>query len=369
VRHFSVGGLLSYVSILQPLRGQAASANVAAGCCPPVENSFDTIGFRQPELARNSGTRYSTEVRRGQYDYPGSGLCLEVSRMTAISDHSTRQPIAVLALVGLLFAACTGCQSGPQVADSLVVNDRPAWQQFASFRPKNSQLRQQWDEWGSQQLEDGDVIFVLGSSRILLGLLNFAKFSTEIAASPFSHVGIISIEDGKPYVYDTVSGGPRRKELGWFLARSSIQRVAFRRPRPEHIQHIPQVIQFCQQVYEDRVPYDERLVWGNDKYYCSEFVDLAFREQGIPLCDLTPINELPHFDALPSAVAMLIESTTPLSPEQEVLFPGNDTYGIWSSSELTVLLPPQPSTHVPRTTVRPVAMVAGDAMIDPANAD
>ncbi len=268
--------------------------------------------------------------------------------MTVTNDQCGRWRIAVALLIGILPAALPGCQGIPPVPDRLTVNEDAAWQQFASFLPQNNQLRQQWDEWGSEQLRDGDVIFILGSSRVIFGLLNFARFSTEIAASPFSHVGIISIENGKPFVYDTVSGGPRRKELGWYLSRSSIQRVAFRRPRPELAQHIPKVIEFCQQAYEDDVPYDEGLVWGNDKYYCSEFVDLAFREQGVALCDLTPINELPNFDALPASVAMLIQSTTSLSPEQEVLFPGNDSYGIWSSSELVPLLPPQPSSTVPR---------------------
>ena len=276
--------------------------------------------------------------------------------MSAIPDQHFGRRTAVAVSIGMLCVASIGCQS---IFEGQASTVQTGWKQFGQLHASESPLHQQWDDWGSQQLKSGDVIFILGNSRVLMGLINFSTFSTEIAASPFSHVGIISIEDGKPFVYDTVSGGPRRKELGWYISRNTIQRVAFRRPRPEHTQHIPQVIEFCQQVYRDRVPYDEGLVWGNDKYYCSEFVDMAFREQDIPLCDLTVISELPNFDALPAALTMLIELTTPLSPEQAVLFPGNDSYGIWSSQELTVLLPPQSPTLVPYITTTTAAVASG----------
>jgi hypothetical protein len=281
--------------------------------------------------------------------------------MSAILDQQFIRRAVVAVSIGMLCVASMGCQSTQSISDGQASTGHTGWKQFGQLNSSKSRLHQQWDDWGSQQLKSGDVIFILGNSRVFMGLLNFSTFSTEIAASPFSHVGIISIEDGQPYVYDTVSGGPRRKELGWYVSRNTIQCVAFRRPRPEHTHHIPQVIEFCQQVYKDRVPYDEGLVWGNDKYYCSEFVDMAFREQDIPLCDLTAINELPNFDALPAALAMLIESTTPISPEQEVLFPGNDSYGIWSSQELTQLLPPQSPTEVPRIAAASVTLSSGDS--------
>ena len=208
-------------------------------------------------------------------------------------------------------------------------------------------LAGQWDDWGRRNLQDGDVVFILGTSRVFLGLVNFSKFSSEIADSRFSHVGIIAIEDGQPYVYDTVSGGPRRKPLGWFLARSQIRRVAFRRPREDLESRLPHVLHFCRQVYSEHVPYDEQFLLNDDRLYCSEFVEEAFRQQDISLCDAVRIDSLPNFDAFPAAMSAMIETTTSISREQAVIFPGNESYGIWSSPMLTLLLPEQSPNQVP----------------------
>lgn len=216
------------------------------------------------------------------------------------------------------------------------------------LQPAGSQdLARQWDDWGLRNLQDGDVIFILGTSRVFLGLVNFSKFSSEIADSRFSHVGIIAIEDGQPWVYDTVSGGPRRKQLGWFLARSQIKRVAFRRPREDVVSRLPDVLDFCRQVYNSHVPYDERFLLNDDRLYCSEFVEEAFRQQDVSLCDAVRIDSLPNFQAFPAAMATMIETTTSISRQQAVIFPGNESYGIWSSPMLTLLLPEQSPDRVP----------------------
>ena len=218
------------------------------------------------------------------------------------------------------------------------------------FERPDSTLSRQWNEWGIRHLRDGDVIFILGQSRLVMGLINFSEFSSDIAASRFSHVGIVSIEDQQPYVYDIVSHGPRRKELGWYLDRDQIRRVAFRRPRPDLADHIPSVIRFCQQVYHNKVPFDRRFRLGDDTYYCSEFIDTAWRRQNVPLCAPVPINQLPNFTEFPKTTVTLIEAMTSISAEQEVILPGNDSFGIWSSPALTLLLPERSPEHVPIST-------------------
>ena len=214
---------------------------------------------------------------------------------------------------------------------------------------RESRLSQQWNEWGSQHLQSGDVIFILGQSRLIMGLINFSEFSSEIAASRFSHVGIVSIEEDKPYVYDIVSGGPRRKELGWYLTRDKIQRVAIRRPRTALSRQIPSVIRFCHQVYHGAVPFDRRFRLDDDRYYCAEFVDMAWRRQGVPLCDPVRINTLPNFGSFPTATIVLVEALTSISRDQAVFLPGNESFGIWSSPALTLLLPEQSPEQVPRS--------------------
>jgi len=257
----------------------------------------------------------------------------------------------------LTTAAC-GCHHASPLRGSAGVSSSTAPARVTTWATRHSTLKQNWNEWGSENLQDGDLIFILGTSRLFMGLFDFAKFSIEIADSPFSHVGLIAIEDGRPWVYDTVTGGPRRKELGWYLSRSSIQRVAFRRPVLEHKPKLPDVIAFCRDVYADRVPYDNGLVHGNDKYYCSELIDEAFRQQGIVLAEAIPITELPNFAAFPAAVATIAEAATPISRHQSVLFPGNESYGLWSSSELELLLAPQSPQTIPQDLAsRDVAVI------------
>ncbi len=246
----------------------------------------------------------------------------------------------------------TGCHSWPARTSRFLSNDAFGQTVSQLFDRRESRLSQQWNEWGSQYLQSGDIIFILGQSRLVMGLINFSEFSSEIAASRFSHVGIVSIEEGKPYVYDIVFGGPRRKKLGWYLTRDKIQRVAIRRPRTELARQVPSVIQFCRQVYNGGVPFDGQFRLGDDRYYCAEFVEMAWRCQGVPLSEPIRINKLPNFASFPKSTIMLVEAMTSISQDQAVFMPGNESYGIWSSPELTLLLPERSPQQVPRSPGR-----------------
>ena len=272
--------------------------------------------------------------------------------MLAIGIRNTVHHVALNASIAILLLAGSGCSSLPDKRPRFLSTHSPAPASAppVAVRRSERQLSQDWNNWGSENLKNGDVIFIYGQSHLLMGLINFTEFSSNIADSRFSHVGIISIEDGKPYVYDTVSGGPRRKELGWYLARDKIKRVAFRRPRAELAHDTRDVIEFCQQVYQDRVPFDERFHMDDDKYSCAEFVELAYRQQGIPLCPPIPIDELPNFAEVPKTTVMMVEAMTSISRKQPILLPGNESFGIWSSPALQLLLPEQSPQQGPRQT-------------------
>ena len=210
-----------------------------------------------------------------------------------------------------------------------------------------SPLSQHWNEWGSKNLQDGDLVFTMGESRVVMGLIDFSAFSSDIAASRFSHVGIVAIEDGQPYVYDTVSGGPRRKELGWYLARGKVRRVAIKRPHHHVAHHGPLAVNFCRWVHEEQIPFDEQFKLDDDRYYCAELVDLAYRRSGLPLCSPVAIHSLPNFDEFSPSTVWLVETFTSISPDQTVILPGNETHGIWSSSAFHVLLHEQSPINGP----------------------
>lgn len=138
--------------------------------------------------------------------------------------------------------------------------------------------------------------------------------------------------------YDTVSGGPRRKNVGWYLARDKIERVAIKRPHLRFASHIPPAVEFCRNVYDEQVKFDERFLLEDDRYYCAEFVDLAYRRSGLPMCRPMPINQLPNFREFSVPTAKLVEWFTSISPQQAVIMPGNESMGIWSSPTLQLVL-------------------------------
>lgn len=275
------------------------------------------------------------------------GAFRESNDMSAIRARNLVHHAVINASIAVALLAGSGCGNLPANKARFLTGDAAGPVLPGNRHPDGRDLSQQWNEWGSQNLQNGDVIFIYGQSHLLMGLVNFTEFSSNIADSRFSHVGMISIEDGQPYVYDTVSGGPRRKELGWYLARDKIKRVAFRRPRAELAHHTADVIEFCQQVYKDRVPFDERFHMDDDKYSCAELVEIAWRRQGVPLCEPIPINQLPNFASVPRPTVMMVEALTSISVEQLILLPGNESLGIWSSPALDVLLPEQSPQQVP----------------------
>ena len=91
-------------------------------------------------------------------------------------------------------------------------------------------LMTQWDAWGKSVLKDGDVLFRRGDATLLLGRFPFSRFTARVSGSQFSHTGIVAIEDGEPFVYDTTKAGVRRPkqidagDVMWTHMRDSVCR-------------------------------------------------------------------------------------------------------------------------------------------------
>ena len=58
-------------------------------------------------------------------------------------------------------------------------------------------------------LRQGDIVFRLGDARVMHGMVPLSRFIARATGSPFSHTGIVAIEDGSPVVYDCSSLGIR----------------------------------------------------------------------------------------------------------------------------------------------------------------
>ena len=96
-----------------------------------------------------------------------------------------------------------------------------------------------WDRWGKQVLRDGDIVFRRGDARLLHGYFPMSKFLANCSNSPFSHTGVVAIEEEGPVVYDTTRTSVARQPFAvWIL--DNVGWIGVKRLRPEHRDAITQ---------------------------------------------------------------------------------------------------------------------------------
>jgi len=231
----------------------------------------------------------------------------------------------------VLLAALTGCRSVP-----LSAGYRVDW--FEQLGWTNHDERYAWERWGEAHLQNGDLLFVRGDSRILFGLVNFSQLCTDVADSRFSHVALVSREPDGVFVYDVVVGGPRHIPFDKFATDQQISLLAVKRLKPEYRGHIPAAVEYCRSVGRASGKFDAEFKLDNEHFYCSELVELAFRHAGLPLSQPVRIDHLPRIDELPPTTRTLIDTMTNIRMDQEIFLPGNDQIGIWSCPYLEPVL-------------------------------
>lgn len=233
----------------------------------------------------------------------------------------------VLASVLLLLAGCHGTSQFVR-APFPDMNQRFFWGEKQGL----------WRDWAHENLQSGDLLFVLGESRILMGLVNFSKVCTDLADSDFSHVALVSREGGKVVVYDTILGGPRRTPFDQFVNDRRVWRIAVKRLQPEHQRFVPSAIAYCRQAYDSQIGFDEDFQLNNDRLYCTELVELAFRHAGLPLSEPIRIDRLPGYEHVSDTTKRLVQTATSIKVDQRILLPGNDTIGVWANPHLGLVL-------------------------------
>ena len=144
-------------------------------------------------------------------------------------------------------------------------------------------------------------------------------------------MALVSREDGQLVVYDVISEGPRRVTFAEFVRDRRLWSLGARRLRSEYRGYVPQAVTYCREVCERRQPFDDDFRLDNDRLYCTELVEMAFRESGLPLSEPVPIDQLPGFDRVPPAVRRVVLAAKSIEPGQAVFVPGNDAIGLWSS--------------------------------------
>jgi hypothetical protein len=204
----------------------------------------------------------------------------------------------------------------------------------------------QWGAWGRTVLRDGDVLFRLGDARIARGIFPLSRFIAQATGSPFSHTGIVALEDGAPVVYDCTSVGVRRQPFEvWML--DCVGSWGLKRVKPERRGHIPGVLRYCREKFEQQVPFDYHFRLDDTALYCLELTEKAFRSQGLALSEPVRIGDWDNLTRYPlTAVAVLYSAglvlDQPITLDQPVYVPGHESQGMWASPLLeTVYLAPE----------------------------
>lgn len=130
-------------------------------------------------------------------------------------------------------------------------------------------------------------------------------------ASPWIHVGIIAIEDGVPWLYESngqirptwssdpptaaVGGGVRRLSLEWFVANQSY--IAIYAP-PAGADPV-RIVEFARTAYMQHIPFDAWFDLNDaSRMYCTEFVALALAAADAPPVRTSAMNQNPSIRVL-----------------------------------------------------------------------
>jgi hypothetical protein len=120
---------------------------------------------------------------------------------------------------------------------------------------------------------------------------------------PFVHAGVISIEDGEPFVYeslatirpflwgpptDAASGRIRRTHFDAYVMR---QRVVGIYDPPDDVDMV-RVADFARRNYSRKTPFDPYFDFGDhEKLYCTEFVAMALQSGGLEGIEVTTVRK------------------------------------------------------------------------------
>ena len=203
-----------------------------------------------------------------------------------------------------------------------------------------------WQRWGREVLRQGDIVFRLGDARVVRGMVPLSRFIARATGSPFSHTGVVAIEDGLPVIYDCSAPAVQRQPFEvWML--DSLGAPGVKRLKLEHRERIAGVMDYCLAAYERQVPFDNGFRMEDDSLYCVELTEKAFRSQGLALSEPVRIGDWEYLASFP-LTAFLVPAVSglildrPITLEQPVYVPGNERHGVWASPLLETVYGPAP---------------------------
>lgn len=133
---------------------------------------------------------------------------------------------------------------------------------------------------GSVQLQNGDLLFVTAKETGLSGAIN--NVTQKQKAASFDHIGILEKDGNKTYVLHAApNGGSQKQNLKKFISdqKKDQQNIVVYRLKTEYRKAIPNAIEKANSMLGK--PYNFNYILDESSYYCSDFVERAFRDDHI----------------------------------------------------------------------------------------
>lgn len=129
------------------------------------------------------------------------------------------------------------------------------------------------------QVQDGDLLFVTAATTGLSGAINDA--TGKQGAVSYDHVALVAHESDGYVVLHADEKGSREQALDAFLdeARAKHRQVVIHRLKGDQRSAIPDAIARARTLLGK--PYNETYVQDEDSYYCSDFIERAFRARHV----------------------------------------------------------------------------------------
>ncbi len=133
---------------------------------------------------------------------------------------------------------------------------------------------------GKVQLKSGDLLFVTAKESGLSGAIN--NVTQKQKAASFDHIGILEKEGNRMFVLHAApKGGSQKQDLKDFVKdqKKEGQKVIVYRLKPEYQKAIPEAVKKANSMLGK--PYNFNYILDDNSYYCSDFVERAFRTENI----------------------------------------------------------------------------------------
>jgi uncharacterized protein YycO len=129
-------------------------------------------------------------------------------------------------------------------------------------------------------LKNGDLLFVTAKETGLSGAIN--NVTQKQKAASFDHIGILEKEGGMMFVLHAApKGGSQKQALEEFIKdqKDDGQCVIVHRLKPEYQKAIPEALKKANAMLGK--PYNFNYILDENSYYCSDFIERAFRNEHI----------------------------------------------------------------------------------------